>query len=52
MANYFSLHKQQGGQALRDLLAKPLGNVLTVLALAFALALPATCLCWPKMWWQ
>lgn len=42
MANYFSLHKQQGGQALRDLLAKPLGNVLTILALAFALALPAT----------
>lgn len=42
MVNFFSLHKQQGGQALRDLLAKPLGNLLTVLALAFALALPAT----------
>ncbi|KXF82689.1 permease-like cell division protein FtsX [Enterovibrio coralii] len=42
MANFFSLHKQQGGQALRDLLSRPLGNMLTVLALAFSLALPAT----------
>ncbi|MBE1276073.1 permease-like cell division protein FtsX [Enterovibrio baiacu] len=42
MANFMTLHKQQGGQALRDLLAKPLGNALTVLALAFSLALPAT----------
>ncbi|MDD1782001.1 permease-like cell division protein FtsX [Enterovibrio sp. ZSDZ35] len=42
MANFLTLHKQQGGQALRDLLARPLGNLLTVLALAFSLALPAT----------
>ncbi|PKF51266.1 permease-like cell division protein FtsX [Enterovibrio nigricans] len=42
MANFLTLHKQQGGQALRDLLARPLGNMLTVLALAFSLALPAT----------
>ncbi|WP_407331710.1 permease-like cell division protein FtsX [Enterovibrio sp. 27052020O] len=42
MANFLSLHKQQCGQALRDLLAKPTGNLLTVLALAFSLALPVT----------
>lgn len=42
MASYLSLHKQQGGQALRDLLLRPLGNLLTVLVLAFSLALPAT----------
>lgn len=42
MASYFSLHKQQGGQALRDLLSRPVGNLLTVLVLAFSLALPAT----------
>ncbi|MEZ8141191.1 permease-like cell division protein FtsX [Enterovibrio sp. FF113] len=42
MANFLSLHKQQCGQALRDLLARPTGNFLTVLALAFSLALPVT----------
>ncbi|CZF84362.1 Cell division protein FtsX [Grimontia celer] len=42
MANFISVHKQQGGQAFRDLMAKPLGNLLTILALAFSLALPAT----------
>lgn len=42
MASYLSLHKQQGGQALRDLLQHPIGNLLTVLVLAFSLALPAT----------
>ncbi|MGF1769103.1 permease-like cell division protein FtsX [Enterovibrio makurazakiensis] len=42
MANFLSLHKQQCGQALKDLLARPTGNLLTVLALAFSLALPVT----------
>ncbi|STO55783.1 permease-like cell division protein FtsX [Grimontia hollisae] len=42
MANFLSLHKQQGRQAFNDLMAKPLGNLLTILALAFSLALPAT----------
>ncbi|WP_096619147.1 permease-like cell division protein FtsX [Candidatus Enterovibrio altilux] len=42
MTNFIALHKQQGGQAFRDLLNRPLGNMLTVLALAFSLALPTT----------
>ncbi|WP_028025786.1 permease-like cell division protein FtsX [Enterovibrio calviensis] len=42
MANFLTLHKQQCGQALKDLLARPTGNLLTVLALAFSLALPVT----------
>lgn len=42
MASYLSLHRQQGKQAFRDLLSRPLGNLLTVLVLAFSLALPAT----------
>lgn len=40
MASYIELHKRQGRQALRELFSRPLGNLLTVLVLAFSLALP------------
>ncbi len=40
MASYIGLHKRQGSQALRELFSRPLGNLLTVLVLAFSLALP------------
>ncbi|MGF1724456.1 permease-like cell division protein FtsX [Photobacterium nomapromontoriensis] len=39
---YFSLHKQQCKQALADLMRRPLGNILTLAVLAFALTLPAS----------
>ncbi|WP_150138461.1 permease-like cell division protein FtsX [Candidatus Enterovibrio escicola] len=42
MVKFLTLHKQQGTQALHDLMVRPLGNMLTMLALAFSLALPAT----------
>ncbi|BAX54529.1 cell division protein FtsX [Photobacterium damselae subsp. piscicida] len=39
---FFAIHKQQGGGALKDMFRRPLGNILTLLVLAFALTLPAT----------
>lgn len=39
---YFSLHKQQCKQALTDMMRRPLGNILTLAVLAFALTLPAS----------
>lgn len=39
---FFALHWQQCKQALTDLKRRPLGNVLTLAVLAFALTLPAT----------
>ncbi|KLV07389.1 cell division protein FtsX [Photobacterium aquae] len=39
---FFAIHKQQCKQALTDLMRRPLGNVLTLAVLAFALTLPAT----------
>ncbi|MGF1699815.1 permease-like cell division protein FtsX [Photobacterium makurazakiensis] len=39
---FFSLHKQQCKQALTDMFRRPLGNILTLAVLAFALTLPAS----------
>ncbi|PSW19336.1 cell division protein FtsX [Photobacterium sanctipauli] len=39
---FFSLHQQQCKQALTDMFRRPLGNVLTLAVLAFALTLPAS----------
>ncbi|MGF1685216.1 permease-like cell division protein FtsX [Photobacterium japonica] len=39
---FFSLHWQQCKQALTDLKRRPMGNVLTLAVLAFALTLPTT----------
>lgn len=40
MASYFELHKTQGQQALKEICRHPLGHFLTILVLAFSLALP------------
>ncbi len=42
MANYLTLHKTQGAQALKDIFVQPLSNLLTILVIAFSLALPTT----------
>ncbi len=42
MANYLTLHKSQGAQALKDIFVQPLSNLLTILVIAFSLALPTT----------
>ncbi|PSW04972.1 permease-like cell division protein FtsX [Photobacterium lipolyticum] len=39
---FFAIHKQQGIEALNDLIQRPLGNILTLAVLAFALTLPAS----------
>ena len=39
---FFALHKQQCKQSLTDMMRRPLGNILTLAVLAFALTLPAS----------
>ena len=39
---FFALHKQQCKQSLADMMRRPLGNILTLAVLAFALTLPAS----------
>ncbi|MGF1868536.1 permease-like cell division protein FtsX [Photobacterium indicum] len=39
---FFAIHKQQCFEALNDLFKRPLGNILTLAVLAFALTLPST----------
>ncbi|PSU32923.1 permease-like cell division protein FtsX [Photobacterium lutimaris] len=39
---FFALHKQQCKQSLADMMRRPLGNILTLAVLAFALTLPTS----------
>ncbi|MCQ1056687.1 permease-like cell division protein FtsX [Photobacterium sp. DNB23_23_1] len=39
---FFALHKQQCKQSLADMIRRPLGNILTLAVLAFALTLPTS----------
>ena len=42
MASYLSLHKSQGVQALKGILSQPMSHMLTIMVIAFSLALPTT----------
>lgn len=42
MADLFGLHRKQSRDAFRELTARPLGNLLTILVLALSLSLPTT----------
>ncbi|MFD2177145.1 permease-like cell division protein FtsX [Veronia pacifica] len=42
MANFLRIHIEQGGQAFKEIVARPANHLLTILVLAVALSLPTT----------